>query len=134
MSESNIQRLGMLALSKVGIRFWRNNVGKSWVGKVLFRTTMTGLVMVPKDCIVIQNPRPLTAGLCPGSSDLIGIKTIIVTQDMVGKPIGVFCAGEAKDEDGKVTDDQQNFINVINGAGGIAGVFRSAEEALKIFN
>ncbi len=56
----------------------------------------------------------------PGGSDLIGIYN------------GRFCAFEVKTEKGKASDSQLNFISAIIKNGGIAGVVRSAEDALKL--
>ena len=131
MSESNIQRRAQLALSALGLRLWRNNVAKAWVGK-LFKPTHPMNVYLNEGDIVLRAARPLSAGLCVGSGDLIGIKTITVTPDMVGKKIGLFVSAEAK-ENGIVSAEQKNFMSVINQMGGIAGVFRSEEDAVKIF-
>ena len=60
-------------------------------------------------------------GLCPGSSDLIGFRTITITPDMVGQRVAVFAAVEVKDR-GRPTEQQQAFINLVQGAGGLAGV------------
>lgn len=109
MRESDIQSLIMLALSKVGCLVWRNNVGTGWVGQA--QRTTTGRM-------IIDNPRPLHAGLCVGSSDIIGIA-----------PDGRFLAIEVKTLTGKVTQEQQRFIDAVNRAGGIAGVCRSVEDA-----
>lgn len=57
----------------------------------------------------------------PGGSDLIGLT-----------PEGRFIAIEVKIPSGKVTEDQENFLNVIKKNGGISGVARSVEEALEI--
>jgi hypothetical protein len=70
-------------------------------------------------------------GLCPGSSDLIGFRTVVITPDMVGQRIAIFTAVEVKDR-GKPTDQQQAFINLVQQAGGLAGVARSVPEALSI--
>lgn len=59
-------------------------------------------------------------GLCKGSADLIGII----------KPIGRFFALELKTLKGKLTEEQQLFINLVNAMGGYAGVARSVEQAL----
>ncbi len=56
----------------------------------------------------------------PGGSDLIGIYK------------GRFCAFEIKTPRGKATDAQLNFIAAVIKNGGIAGVVRSAEEALEL--
>ena len=70
-------------------------------------------------------------GLCKGSSDLIGFRSITITPDMVGQKIAVFSAIEVKDK-GKATVDQRNFINIINNAGGYAGVAKNVNDAKKI--
>lgn len=57
----------------------------------------------------------------PGGSDLIGISAD-----------GRFVAIEVKTQRGRATQDQVRFINLINARGGIAGVCRSAAEALEL--
>ena len=90
-------------------RLWRNNTGAL------------------KD----QRGQLVRYGLCPGSSDLIGFRTVVITPDMVGQRIAIFTAVEVKDR-GKPTDQQQAFINLVQQAGGLAGVARSVPEALSI--
>ena len=68
-------------------------------------------------------------GLGNGSSDLIGWKSVQVTEDMVGKKIAVFTAIEVKTETGVVSDDQEDFIKDVTNAGGIGIVAKSLEEA-----
>lgn len=70
-------------------------------------------------------------GLCPGSSDLIGLRSITITPDMVGKTVGVFVAIEVKDR-GRLTPEQERFIAMVQQAGGLAGVARSPEDARAI--
>lgn len=64
------------------------------------------------------------------SSDLIGYIPVTVTPEMVGKKVAVFTAVEAKPEGTVIKEvwpehvrehGQQNFINLINNAGGLAG-------------
>ena len=90
-------------------RLWRNNVGAL------------------KD----QTGQLVRYGLCVGSSDLIGFRTITITPDMVGQRVAVFTAVEVKDR-GKPTEQQQAFINLVQNAGGLAGVARSVPDALSI--
>ena len=98
-SERDIQAAIMLALSKAGCLCWRNNTG------------------------VLPDSRgiPVRFGLCPGSSDLIGIG-----------PDGVFVAIEVKTATGKATDAQLRFIDAVRARGGRAGIARSPEDAIKI--
>jgi len=95
---------------------WRNNVGEGWQGD----SQRSG------DTVLIKNARVLHAGLCKGSSDLIGIRKITVTQEMVGATIGQFVALEVKMPGKKVLKDQQNFLGVIESFSGFSKVVRSA--------
>lgn len=63
-----------------------------------------------------------------GGSDLIGLTPVVITQDMVGKTIGVFTAAEIKTVKGKKADEQLAFIETIRRLGGKAGFARNREE------
>ena len=129
MIEQNLQKLIMLGVSQLRITtIFRNNVGMGWIGKSRRISTPTTLKLMPGD-VVIQNGRPLHAGLCEGSSDLIGWTQRTITADMVGKKIAVFTAVEVKTESGRASAPQLNFIQRLREAGGIAGIARSPEEA-----
>lgn len=91
------------------------------------------MVRIEPGDVVLRHARPLAAGLCVGSTDLIGIRTVQITPDHVGTKIGQFCAPEAKTPTGRISAEQQNFMDFINHAGGVAGVFRSPEDAVRIF-
>ena len=71
------------------VMLWRNNVGMGWAGK----SKKVG------NTRVIFDPQVLHAGLCKGSSDLIGIRRVTITQEMVGTEVGVFMAVEIKQPD-----------------------------------
>lgn len=79
--------------------------------------------------------RPVKIGET-GVSDLIGITPRVITQDDVGKTIGVFTAIETKqvkDSTSKARKESQgNFLNLIHSHGGIAGIARSVEDAEKL--
>jgi hypothetical protein len=122
VAEIDIQKQIQLALSPSTTTF-RNNTGMCWAGEIVERA---------KNFLMIRNPRPLHAGLCVGSSDLIGWHTVIVQPEMVGKPIAVFAAIEVKrPKGGRISDDQLNFLHQINRAGGIGTIARSPAEALE---
>ena len=52
----------------------------------------------------------------------------------VGQKVAVFLAIECKTASGKATPEQKNFIQFVQSRGGIAGVARSAAEAVKLIN
>lgn len=73
------------------------------------------------------------------SSDLVGITSIVVTQEMVGSIIGVFTAVEVKAPDwnpAKKLDAhetaQKNWINWVIVRGGLGGFANSLESFRKI--
>ncbi|RVT95227.1 VRR-NUC domain-containing protein [Rhodovarius crocodyli] len=108
MIETEILQNIRLALGTTpGVTLWRNNTG------ALQDTT----------------GRLVRYGLCEGSADLIGLRTITVTPDMVGQQVAIFAAVEVKNERGRPTDKQVNFLQHVRTAGGLAGVARSPEQA-----
>lgn len=68
-------------------------------------------------------------GLCKGASDIIGWESVKITQDMVGQRVAIFCAVEVKGPKGKATPEQEEFLRLVDDAGGIAMVVRSVKEA-----
>jgi hypothetical protein len=68
----------------------------------------------------------------PGGSDLIGYRRVRVTPEMVGQDVAVFAAVEVKTPRGRIKPEQQQFVDHIRGAGGIAGIARSVDEAKNI--
>lgn len=74
--------------------------------------------------------RHVRYGLCKGSSDLIGFRTL----DVPGfGPVAQFVALELKTDRGALTREQRMFIEAVRLRGGLAGVARSVEEAIAMF-
>jgi hypothetical protein len=94
----------------VRVRLWRNNVG------------------------VLQDARGnyVGYGLTPGSSDLIGLRSLIIKPDMVGKTVAVFVALEIKGPRGRPTLRQGLFVKMVNTLGGLAGIVRSLADARRV--
>lgn len=106
-SEQTIQQEIRIACSTGDTRLFRNNTGTL------------------KDA----NGRPVQFGLCKGSADLIGWKRVTVTPDMVGSTMAVFLSIEVKTATGRLRPEQQQWMDAVQAAGGIAGVARSVEDA-----
>lgn len=122
MTEHELMNAIRVALSRGDARLFRQQVGVGWVGKTSRLTDGS---------LLIQQPRPLHAGFA-GLSDLGGWQTVTVTPDMVGKRIAVYSAIEVKAPRGRVTDEQQAFLDWVARSGGAAGVARSVDDAKKI--
>jgi hypothetical protein len=97
-------------LSTGDVRLWRNNVGR----------------------LQTADGRWVQYGLAPGSSDLIGLQSIIITQDMVGARIARFVAIEAKSERGRIMPAQRYFLEVVDNLGGLSAIVRTEDEAREL--
>ncbi len=110
MSETAIMQDIRLALGACpGIKAWRNNVG-------MFKEQKSG--------------RWIRYGLFNGSADIIGLKTVTITPEMVGQKVAVFLSVEVKTPQApkKLPDDQQAWFDAVQKAGGIAVIARSVED------
>lgn len=110
--ETTIQNDIEVYLSENGFIIFRNNVG-GW-----------------KD----EHGRLIRYGLFKGSSDLIGLKPIIITEEYLGKKIAQFCAIETKTNLGSLSPAQKRFLNMVRYNGGICGVARENSDIEKLFN
>ncbi len=108
MKEGNILKRIQVALSNIGARVFRNQVGR----------------------YLLVDGRYLQSGLVKGSSDLVGWHSVTITPAMVGRKIAVFVACEVKGPKTAVTPEQYIFIENVKRAGGIAFIARSPEEAV----
>lgn len=68
----------------------------------------------------------------PGGADLIGWTTVTVTPAHVGRRLAVFTAAEVKTPAGRLSSAQRTFLAAVEGAGGIAAVVRSEEDAAEL--
>ena len=111
-AETTLQQHIRLALgTRTDLRLFRNN---------------TGTLPDPR------TGRPVQFGLARGSADLIGLRTVTVTPDMVGQQLAVFTSIEVKTSTGRLTPEQHNWLHMVRRAGGIAGVARTVSDAVAI--
>jgi len=74
--------------------------------------------------------RLVTFGLARGSADLIGWRTVTITQAMVGTRLAIFTSIEVKTPTGgRIRPEQQAWLEAVTHAGGIAGIARSVDDA-----
>lgn len=125
MRENAIKDRIQLALSCIlGVRTFCNVIGKAWFGKFLSRGG--------DGHVTLANARPNDVGLHDGSADLIGYYTFTITAEMVGKEIAAFVSIEVKKPGENLKPNQVLWLNRMIAAHCIAGVARSAEEAVQI--
>lgn len=96
-----------------GCVLFRTNAGDFWQGKVVYSKEFKQRVLI--------NIRRVE-GLPEGYSDLSGVR---ITD---GRAVFI----EVKTKTGRPTKKQKNFINKMREYGAIAGICRSAEDALKL--
>ena len=110
MKEHKIQDEIRLELSKYGIVL-RLNSGKFWQGLRVWSKEFNQYVLI--------NMRPVIG--CPkGTSDLL----------FIGENKVAFI--ECKDDKGRPSEEQLNFIEAVRGLGHRAGIARSPEDAVEI--
>lgn len=127
-AENEVYKRCLLAVSRLNpfARVYRNNVGSGWSGPSI--TLKPGQVYKAQGGErVITRPSFVEFGLCKGSGDGIGYDSIIVTADMVGKPIAVFLSLETK-ANGKATKEQIAWQKEIREAGGIALIVNDPDQ------
>ena len=107
MSEHEIQQRIRLACGHGPVRLWRNNSG----------------------ALVDQQGRLVRFGLAKGSSDLIGLRTLEITPDLVGQRLAQFVALEIKGARGVASPEQRAFLKLVEQLGGLAAICRSVEAA-----
>ncbi|MFM7550461.1 MAG: VRR-NUC domain-containing protein, partial [Cyanobacteriota bacterium] len=106
-SEHEIQQRIRLACGRGAVRLWRNNTG----------------------ALVDQQGRFVRFGLCKGSNDLIGLRSLEVTPELVGQRLAQFVALEIKAATGVLRPEQRAFLQLVQELGGVAAVCRSVEQA-----
>jgi hypothetical protein len=121
MLESSIQSKIMLDLgSRPDVRLFRNNVGNGFHGQVFEES--------PR-CVTLINYRRVQYGLCVGSGDLIGFKSVVITPEMVGRRVAIFVSSETKRPKENPKPAQDNWRIMVGNLGGFSGVVRSVEDA-----
>ena len=111
-AETDAQAQVRLLASRAGARLWRNNVGAGMLANGSF--VRWGLA---NDTPAVN--RELKSG------DLIGVRPVLVTPDMLGRILGVFISREVKRPGWHFRGDaheqaQQRWADLINRLGGDA--------------
>lgn len=118
MKESDVINKIKLVAAQQNIRLWRNNIGATY-------TQRGGFVRYG----LANDSTQLNSIL--KSSDLIGIKPVLILPEHVGQTVGQFFCREVKHSDWKYAGTkrelaQLNWINLINSLGGDAAFSNGA--------
>lgn len=105
----------LVAVCRDSVRLFRNHAGAGHVSQS-----------------PVKGSRYQTFGLHPGSADLIGWTSIVVTPEMAGRKIAVFTSIEVKTKLGVPSAAQKRWERAVMDAGGFAGIARTPEEAAAI--
>jgi hypothetical protein len=103
MSEKNIQNSLIINLSQRGWLVWRNHVG-------VFRS--------------YEDPKRLIKVGIPGQSDIMAIKPVTITADMVGQTVGIAVHVEVKTPTGRQSQPQKYWQEAVEKRGGIYVIAR----------
>lgn len=136
-SETTVQRLVWLALAQryaARCTLFRSNSGKAWLsGAGPAQRLENGAVMVPAARPVALGLAMVNGDTVPGLADLTGWTEVVITPDMVGRVLPVFTSIETKESGGgRKRDNQINFVQQVQRAGGIAGFAASERQANEI--
>lgn len=136
-AESTVQRQIWLALGSIS-RLFRLNTGRAWISNL----GPKGVQRLTDGSVLIKSARSIAMGLAypngdpvTGACDLPGWTTVEVTPEMVGRKVCIFTSVECKrGKGGKASDDQVNWLEQVQKAGGIAGIANSPEAARAIID
>lgn len=103
MKETDIMRAIQVKASERGWKLFRNNIG------------------------VCRDPK-MRFGLCKGSSDLVGWRSVTITPEMVGSKVAVFVAREVKTAKGIMSKEQAAFLKQLIRDGGDGAIARGVDD------
>lgn len=106
-SEAHIQQdIRLLLGSTADVRVFRNNVGRCQT----------------------DDGRHIRYGLIPGSGDLIGWRSVVITPEMVGSTLAQFTSIEVKAAKGRLSPEQIHWAESVQAAGGVSVIARSTDD------
>lgn len=122
--------------SKAGARLFKNTRGVYYTKpEVNALIAAIKSMSFPRIFEAIKRLRQIKAGLQPdGASDLVGFIPVIITPEMVGMRFARYVCCEVKTATGRPSPEQITYIEFVRDSGGLAGIARSPEDALRILS
>lgn len=92
---------------------------------------LPGVVLYRNQVGVAQYPggKRVPYGLTRGASDIIGLRSLLITPQHVGSTLAQFVAIEVKTDTGRLTKEQQLFLDLVQARGGLAICARDLDTA-----
>jgi hypothetical protein len=108
LKENIINKFLAIRWTARGGRLWRITPGKLWAGEVVGNN---------KNIIALKNSRPIEM-FKKGTPDNLGYEMVVITPDMVGKKLPVFCLVESKTKAyKKITTKQKKKLDFYSSVG-----------------
>jgi len=126
-SEKKLLNELQLYASKNNARLFRCNTGRGWIGKTTGPAQSCTTVTLNAGDVVIRKARPFHTGWPKGTSDLIGLTRVTITEELLGRTLAVFTAIEAKTPNVRATKEQKLFIQAIQTLGGISAIAKNID-------
>lgn len=132
-SPSNQNRLTQIFASSIGARLFRMSVGLMWTApkRDTFKAEKPTTVLMQPGDVLLRQAHPVKVGV-EGMSDNGGWVSVIVTPEMVGKPVAVSLWVEDKQGAGRSSTEQKAWIQFVRKQGGRAGVSRCDDDTAAI--
>lgn len=112
------------------VRIYRNESGHGVVGNIKAIHEAETIKLYPGD-FVVRGGRRTSFGIATGGGDLIGLASIVVTQEMVGQRVALFVSGEGKVDGDRMSDEQREWHQTVLDAGGVSVEIRDPEDAAR---
>ena len=126
-SETAIQRALLMEMgSRPDARMFRNQVGSGWVAS---RSRQ-----LPDGCLVLIGARRVSMGLAVGSSDLVGLRRVVIGPEHVGRTLAVFVSAEVKTETGRRSEEQAAWARLMESMGALHGTLRASGEGAALLD
>lgn len=127
-SETNLVAKIRNLFSRGKVRLFRNNVGQAWMGRSEY-IKYDCVKSVNRGDVIIRHASPVKFGVGgEGASDLLGAIEREITPDMVGSTMAQVISLEVKTKRGKLTKEQEDWLNFVSARGGLAAHVSSLEE------
>ena len=73
-------------------------------------------------------------GLGTGTLDLVGPMPVLITADMVGRTVSIYCEVDSKTDEGVVAPHQLERIEHLRAMGAMSGISRGPDDMERIYN